>query len=292
LLAAGYTEKEVAQMARSGRLSVVRPGMYLSGSPPADAVVAHGLAARAASGVVAERAALSHVSAAVLHGLPVWGIPLTRVHATRERGRSGGRLGHLVHVHCAPLADDEVVVVDGVRVTAPARTIVDVARTQPFAQAVVLADAALGRGLVRRAELGVALTLAVGWPGLPAARRAVAFADERSESVGESRSRIAIAAAGLPRPALQWQARTSSGELVARVDFGWSERRTVGEFDGRTKYGRLLTAGRSASDAVYEEKLREDRLRALGLAVIRWTWSDLDDFAPTAARLRAALGRT
>ena len=43
----------------------------------------------------------------------------------------------------------------------------------------------------------------VGWLGVPDARRVVAFADARSESVGESRSRVAIALAGLPPPQLQ-----------------------------------------------------------------------------------------
>jgi hypothetical protein len=93
---------------------------------------------------------LSHVSAAVWHGLPVWAIPLTKMHVTRERGRAGGRLGHLVHVQCASIHDDEIVVVDGVRVTTPARTVVDIARTRLFEQAVALADAALGRALPSR----------------------------------------------------------------------------------------------------------------------------------------------
>jgi hypothetical protein len=80
--------------------------------------------------------------------------------------------------------------------------------------------------------------------------------------------------------------------VIARADFGWPKLRTVGEFDGRAKYGRRLPGDRNPADAVYEEKLREDRLRALGFTDIRWSWSDLEDFAPTAARLRAALSRT
>jgi hypothetical protein len=40
---------------------------------------------------------------------------------------------------------------------------------------------------------------------------------------------------------------------------------------------------------VFEEKIREDNLRASGLHVVSWTWPDLDTFAPNAARLRAAL---
>jgi hypothetical protein len=102
---------------------------------------------------------------------------------------------------------------------------------------------------------------------------------------------VAIARAGLPMPRPQWQVRDSEGELVGRADFGWVAHRVVGEFDGRVKYGRLLRPGEDPGDAVYREKLREDALRAEGITVVRWTWHDLDDFAPIAARLHRALAR-
>jgi hypothetical protein len=35
------------------------------------------------------------------------------------------------------------------------------------------------------------------------------------------------------------------------------------------------------------EKLREDELRGEDLGVVRWIWSDLDDFGPAARRLRS-----
>src|SRR6185437_1511196 len=98
------------------------------------------------------------------------------------RCRLGARRGSEVHVHCAPLRADEIVVVNGVVGTSLARTVVDVARAVPFEQAVVVADAALRAGL-GRPVLAEALRRAKGWLGAPAARRAAAFADGRSESV-------------------------------------------------------------------------------------------------------------
>ena len=121
------------------------------------------------------------------------------------------------------------------------------------------------------------------------ARRVVAFADGRAESVGESRSRIAIARAGLPAPTLQLPVRLTVG--TAYADFGWPAQRVLGEFDGKVKYGRLLKPGQEPGDAVYEEKRREDAVRAQGWEVVRWRWADLDDFAPVAARIRERLGR-
>ncbi|GAA4698289.1 hypothetical protein GCM10023215_40850 [Pseudonocardia yuanmonensis] len=63
----------------------------------------------------------------------------------------------------------------------------------------------------------------------------------------------------------------------------------VGEFDGRVKYGRLLPPGQEPGDAVFAEKIREDAIRAAGWTVLRWTWGELRDFGPVAARLRRAL---
>lgn len=92
--------------------------------------------------------------------------------------------------------------------------------------------------------------------------------------------------AGLPAPVQQWEVRRTDGSFVGRVDFGWPRQRTAGEFDGRIEYGKLLGPGQDPSDVVYEEKLREDALRAEDLGVVRWTWSALMRFAPVAARIR------
>jgi len=103
----------------------------------------------------------------------------------------------------------------------------------------------------------------------------VRFSDGRSESVGESRSRVVLDRLGLAPSALQWEVRRPDGGLVARTDFAWEDCRVVGEFDGRIKYGRLLRPGQDPGDAVFEEKRREDAVRDEGWEVVRWTWGDL-----------------
>ena len=283
LRAAGFTPGELARLRRSGALTMVRRGTYVEGAAPAETAARHLLAVRATVTELDTASVVSHTSAAVVHGLPCWGLALQVVQVTRDRRRSGGRRDRRVHLHSAPLTADEIVVVDGVVCTSTARTVVDVARNAPFEQAVALADAALRRGADPDC-LDAALRRARGWPGVPAARRALAFADGRSESTGESRSRVAIARAGLPAPALQWPIRY--GSATAYSDFAWGAHRTGGEFDGKVKYGRLLRPDQNPGDVVYAEKLREDAIRAQGWEVVRWTWPDLRDFAPTAARLR------
>lgn len=286
LLAEGYSERELRRMLRAGELCPVRRGAYVFGGVPPDVAARHLLQVHAACAQLSEDAVVSHASAAVVHGIALWATPLDRVHVTRDRRRSGARRGRRVHVHCAALDADEVVVVGGVRVTSVQRTLVDLGRTVPFEQVVVAADWALHRHLTDRAGLDLASARRPRLPGMPAASRALAFADARCPNPGESRSRVAIARAGLPVPVLQWEVRTASGLFVGRVDFGWPELRTVGEFDGRVKYGRELRPGQDPVEVLYEEKLREDQLRAEDLGMVRWGWVDLDRFAPVAQRLR------
>jgi hypothetical protein len=190
-----------------------------------------------------------------------------------------------VHVHAALLRPEEIVDVDGMAVTRPARTIVDTAQDAPFTGSVVIADAALQAGLVDPAALADAAERARRRPGVAQARRVAAFAQPGGHSVGESRSRVLLARAGLPPPVLQWPVIDGAGRHIGTTDFAWPDLGVVGEFDGLVKYGRLLRPGQSPGDAVVAEKCREDRLRDEGLRVVRWIWRELDDFDPVVARL-------
>ncbi len=289
LRAAGFTDDELRRMRAQARLTVVRRGAYVPSADPRldDAVARHALTVRAAVRTMSADAVASHVSAAAMHGLVLWNVDLDRVHVTRDR-RSGGRRTKVLHVHTAGLDADEIVEVDGVAVTSVSRTLADLARTLPFEQALVVADAALHRHRASPAAFADAVARAAGREGSPPARRVAAAADLRAESPGETRSRVAIARAGLPPPTLQHDVP----ELKARTDFYWEEFRTVGEFDGRTKYGRSLRRGQDPGEAVYREKLREDALRDLGLKVVRWTWDELCPFDAPAGRLRRAFARS
>ena len=81
-----------------------------------------------------------------------------------------------------------------------------------------------------------------------------------------------------PKRTAEWQA------TVARVDFLWPARWTVGEADGRQKYG--------LPETLWAEKRHEDLLRELGYEVVRWTWDDVKNHpAETAERIRAAFRR-
>jgi hypothetical protein len=295
LLAAGFSDRELRGLVRTGRLTPVRRGMYVQSGMPEDVHARHALQIAAAMRELAGDAVVSHLSAAVLHGLRIWGARIDRVHVTRRR-RTGGRCGPKVHVHTAALDPSEIVIIAGLPVTSLARTVADLARMLPFEQAVVLADAATFHkrpDRIEKADLLAVLDQSPRRPGTRAARRAIEFSNGLSESVGESRSRVAIAAAGLPPPVLQWEVHAAAtGRFIGRVDMGWPELQTVGEFDGLVKYGRTLRPGQDIAEVLVAEKLREDALRDEDLGVVRWIWTDLTDFGPTARRLRARFRRT
>jgi hypothetical protein len=290
LVSGGYTDDELARLLRRCELSRLRRGAYVTPTASLGVGERHRLLVHATLRSLRRPAVVSHQSAAVLLGLPVWGFGLARVHVTRQPPASS-ELGRYLRTHVARLRDDEVTTIDGVLVTDPARTLLDLARTHPFEPAVTALDAALFRKRVSPDLLTARLGDIAGTSGSRAAARAVAFADGRSESVGESRSRVLLRRLGLPPSALQLRIPVSGAPSPARVDFAWEEERVVGEFDGRVKYGRLLRPGQEPGDAVFEEKRREDAIRDQSWGVVRWTWGELNPGDVVGDRVRRALGR-
>jgi hypothetical protein len=237
--------------------------------------------------LLGDRTVLSHGSAALLHGLPVWGSLLGVVSATRSAG-GHGRRGRNLHVRFAELDVDEVTDVDGHRCTCLERTALDVARIVTYERAVAVLDAALRMG-ANRSLLDDMAVRAKGRTGAASAARALHFADPRSESVGESVSRVRIVRAGLPLPDLQVNLYDDHGVWLARSDFAWREQRVIGEFDGRVKYRGSVE---EVADTVMREKSREQAIRDAGWWVVRWSWHDLADAAAFRQRLEAALHRS
>jgi predicted transcriptional regulator of viral defense system len=287
LRARGYTAAELARLCGTGQLIHVRRGAYADPDQQDGAIAEHQRLVLATAPLLSPHAVISHDSAAVLHRLPLLGQAPTRVIATRPDA-PGGKRRRLTEVRVAALGGTEVVTVDGIAVTSLARTVVDMGRSRSFARTVVTGDAAL-RGGLELAALESSLELSRGRPGIGAARRAVRFLDERSESAGESWSRVQMHEHGVATPLLQYKVFDDYGRFVARCDFCWEEQRLLGEFDGLVKYAKLLRPGQSPSDVVVEEKMREDRLRELGWRVIRWVWADLQQPELLAGRLRRAL---
>ena len=270
----GIDDRDLLRLQRQGELTRIRRGAYApTPGEPLGLADQHRRLILATVPQLGLGAVISHGSAAVLHGLPFWPEAVQRVHLTRNRS-SGAKRRSLVEVHAAGLDSDALTVIDGVTVTSLTRTVLDLGRTWAFEQAVAAGDRALTLGL-ERADLEAAAGGMDHWHGIRQARRVICFLDGRSESAGESVSRVRLADDGLPAPELQTEIFDSVGRLLARLDFCWKEQRTIGEFDGKIKYGRVLKPGQRVEDVVFAEKQREDALRDLGWQVVRWLWADL-----------------
>src|SRR5690606_37537978 len=293
-LAAGYNSDEINRLRGNRTWVTIRRGAYVQAEvwDEMSAVQRHRALVHAAVLSLDEPAVVSHASAAVMLDLPTWGLDLSLVHVTRADLHSPRVEGGVSH-HAATLFPGDVIDVDGVSVTAPARTVIDVARGYDFAPSVVIADAVLRDEQVDdREELLRSLDRVRDWPGARNAGRVVEFADGRSASVGESRCRVLLEEAGLPRPELQVPViDPRTGRLVGITDFYFAEQRTIGEFDGKQKYTGDITGDEDPGEIVWREKKREDRLRDLGYEVVRVITPDFDRPKDVGRRFRRAFAR-
>lgn len=145
--------------------------------------------------------------------------------------------------------------------------------------AVVALDAVLARWAREQRSVPAQRALTEEWlwslPAVQAWRWARGFADARSESPGESWSRVQIHDLGFEAPRLQREVQLPQG--VARVDFEWEE--VFGEFDGRMKYTDAATLSGLSDQSVYwEEKRREEQVEMVtGRRAARWGWEDLQN---------------
>ncbi|WP_420179598.1 hypothetical protein [Paenarthrobacter sp. TA1.8] len=171
-------------------------------------------------------------------------------------------------------------------------TALDVAFSLSLSQSLVVADG-VARALWKKGaleqesnllDMGQIAAAVQAHPHAAARRRAeltFSLASPSAESAGESFSRAAFQFLGFEQPELQHDF-SDAGGFIGRSDFWWPGREgrkgVVGEFDGKAKYiTPELRNGATAEEAVYNEKLREDRIRALGFGFARWGWADVEN---------------
>jgi hypothetical protein len=264
---------------------------------------------RAAALRSAPGAQFSHDSAAVLYRLPSIGAWPSTVHEVVPR-TPGGTSRRGIRRHALGL-DPESMTIDGVTVTSLARTVIDVACTQPFVRSVAMLDQALrpARQGEPRWELGFPLLTApqlaetldqLGlYPGRLAAARAIGFADGGAGSPIESQGRVQFHALGLEPPELQVEFFDDEGS-IGFADWYWRSLDLIAEADGKSKYGpnRHFQPGMSLEELVMREKRREDRLRRKVRAFARLDAQTIDNRRALATRMaeyglvpRAVFGR-
>ena len=137
-----------------------------------------------------------------------------------------------VSIHTGQLPDADLLVKGGLAVTRPLRTCWDLARWLDPVEAVVFIDALAACGLVSRVSLAKYARERQGSRGHAKFVKIVDLVDPRAESPQESRLRVRLVLAGLPKPVAQFVIERG-GVFLARVDLAFPELMIAIEYDGR-----------------------------------------------------------
>lgn len=189
-----------------------------------------------------------------------------------------------VRIRRASLARRDLGTVEGIAVTSPARTLVDLAAEHSEEAVEIAMDDALTRGLVSASQLRwfVNVHAGKGPSGTKALRRLLARRESvaATESVLERKVERLIAGSRLPPPRRQHVVRDGR-RFVARVDFAYPDARVALEVDGyRWHSGRAAWA---------RDLERRNRLTELGWRVIHVTHADTSYPERVVDRLRGLL---
>lgn len=204
--------------------------------------------------------AASHHSALVMHGIHLYGVPFDQVQVADPRRSS--RSHRSLHRHVLR-EGDEVVTIDGYRVISLPLALCQTAARFGVAAGLVAMDHALRLALCTVDDLRSIVESGRLRRGVGAARRAVALADGRAESPGESRLRLIVAAGPF-----DYDLQVSVGGYAVDLLVDGC---VVVEFDGGEKYD-----GFEGKQALIAEKRRADWIRGKGYGFMRTMWPELD----------------
>jgi very-short-patch-repair endonuclease len=222
------------------------------------------------------RGIVAGLSASALHGAQ-WvdaTAPLEIIHSNRNP-MSGLR----VRGDC--IDADEVALIDGIPVTTPARTALDLGCWYPTDEAVAAIDALMRAADLKVADVEMLAQRYLARRGIRRARTALRLADAGAQSPKETWLRLLLIRARLPRPQTQIPVSDDFGDLIVYLDMGWEDVKVALEYDGEQHRN---------DRAQYRWDLRRmEMLQRLGWIIVRVVVGDRR--ADIIARVRAALAR-
>ncbi len=165
-------------------------------------------------------------SAAALYGTK-WIDARLPAELIRPEGSTNG-----IVVHRATLDPAEIGSVNGVPVTTPARTAFDLGRRKGLVEAVVRLDALANATGCTPEHVAEVVARHGGARGLTQLRQALQLMDGGAESPPETRTRLLLIEAGLPRPQTQITVYDDGGYPFARIDMGYEDCKVGVEYDG------------------------------------------------------------
>ncbi len=271
LAALGFPPQTLARWVKDGKIHRLHRGVYEVGH------AALSWEGRLVAAVLAnEPAVASHITAAW-----IWGLLRTRpgtFHLTAPTRRHRKKK---IVVHFARLDSDDVTTADGIPVTSPARTVLDLAPDESVRDLGRILQRADEHELLDRRRFEVTLVRAGGHPGrgkFGAALRAYKPEQAVLRSDLEKRFRGLVLAAGLPRP------QTNVVVEGYELDAYWEAESFAVELDVYATHG--------SPRSFEEDRKREDDLLLAGIELIRVTDLRLErEPRETIARVAAHLAR-
>jgi very-short-patch-repair endonuclease len=210
------------------------------------------------------RGILAGYSAAALHGAK-WinaSLPAAIIDTNARRE-------HCVQVWEDRIESDEVCVVDGMRVTTPERTALDLASRLRLGPAVAAVDALVQATELKMAGVEQLVERYRGRRGIKAARTALELVDEGAQSPKETWLRLLLIRAGFPRPQTQIAVRNEWSWAEAFLDMGWEDIKVAVEYDGDQH--------RSSRYQYVKDIRRLEKLERCGWIVVRIIAEDHPD---------------
>lgn len=226
--------------------------------------------------VLPDGAFVCGLTAAWLHGIDVQDRRGDLVWIGSRTGRTLGRRPGCM-VREITVDDSDLQVLGGLLVTNPLRTAFDCGRWLSLVEGTVVADALSHADLFTRQDLTSYWMTHRGLRGVRQLHRICDLMEPKSESPMETRVRLLVVLAGLPRPTPQLIVLDRLGRFVARADLGYERERLIVEYDG----------------AFHWEQRREDDRRRDAMRDLGWTVLVVsrEDYYETPQRIVAEVSR-
>ncbi|OAE03440.1 hypothetical protein A6A22_03765 [Arthrobacter sp. OY3WO11] len=241
---------------------------------------------------VNERCAASHFTAVELNGLPQrrQNEGLEVYHLIRPEGAAHLARPYVI-VHRMKLFEDEVMMVDGLPVTTPARTWLDMAEILSVDEIVAMGDSCVraprleleGRDmpLCSIGDLQRMINRHKGKRGLRNAKEAIELIRVGSDSPQETLLRLALVRAGMPEPELNVAITDGAGIPHHQPDLSYRQYRIGIEYEGE-HHGE--------DGQIVRDISRSERYTALGWTEVRISKRHMpNDAKPAVAKIRTAL---
>jgi hypothetical protein len=277
----GISDAMIGYRLATQRWRRLHPGVYLLGGVPRSWMQEIWAAALA----VGPGVAVTHETALLLHGLPRAQLPQYPIKLTVPHGRHHRVDGALVH-QIDDLATHHLTTMAGLRVSRPARAIIDIAASTGRRRLAHVLDEIIVERTCSLADVGVCLA-EIARPGKRGMAKAAQLLDSRGpgkvppHSELERRLFEALATAGLPEPQRQLRL-PGRGAIEGFADAGYPDAKMLIEADGRRWHTRIRDLRR-------DHERDAEAIRA-GWVTLRFVYEQIvatpDDVAATVADVR------